>query len=476
MSKSSPKRNLKIVDATSYLPRPVDSSGRPVANDNSLWVLTEDMAAATFAQMNKGVLRYCHSTGAWFQWDGNIWSKDGTNAVLYGVRQLARKLSQEHPPKIQTTVQKTSFVNGVDRFCRADPVFAVTIEVWDTDRFKVGTPAGTVDLRTGLLAPGAQLDCITMTTAVAPIEKAECPLWLRFLNQTTGNDAELIRFLQQWCGYCLTGTTREHALVFVYGGGGNGKSVFLNTVTGIFGDYAKTAAMDTFIASHSDKHPTELAMLRGARLVTAAENEEGRAWAEARIKQLTGGDPISARFMRQDFFTFTPQFKLTIIGNHKPVLHNVDDAARRRFNIIPFLRKPAVPDRELESKLMQEWPAIFRWMIHGCLDWQANGLVQPESIIAATNSYFDEQDLFGQWLVDKCDVDPERPDMWDRSSDLFVSWSAYAAISGEKPGSAKSFADSLRSRGCLSKRTADSRGFTGIRLKMIESRSDRYDA
>ena len=447
-----------------------------MANDNSLWVLTEDMAAATFAQMNKGVLRYCHGTGAWFLWDGNIWSKDATGWVLYGVRQLARKLSRNLQVEIQSKVQKTSFVSGVDRFCRADPIFAVTIDVWDRDPFKFGTPAGTVDLRTGLLAPGVQLDCITKMTAVAPTEDSACPLWLQFLDQTTGNDAELIRFLQQWCGYCLTGVTREHALVFVYGGGGNGKSVFLNTVTGILGDYAKTAAMDTFTASHSDKHPTDLAMLRGARLVTASETEEGRAWAEARIKQLTGGDPISARFMRQDFFTFTPQFKLTIIGNHKPVLHNVDDAARRRFNIIPFLRKPAVPDRELESKLKQEWPAILRWMIDGSLDWQKNGLVQPESIIAATNSYFDEQDLFGQWLADKCDVDPERTDMWDRSADLFASWSAYAAISGEKPGTARSFADSLRSRGCLLKRTADARGFRGIRLKHLESRSDQYDA
>ena len=154
-------------------------------------------------------------------------------------------------------------------------------------------------------------------TAVAPAKTATCPRWLQFLDETTGSDAELVRFLQQWCGYSLTGITREHALVFVFGGGGNGKSVFLNTVTGALADYAVTA-MQTFTASHSDQHPTDLAMLRGARLVTVSETEEGKAWAEARIKQLTGGDPISARFMRQDFFTFTPEFKLTIIGNHKP--------------------------------------------------------------------------------------------------------------------------------------------------------------
>ena len=207
-----------------------------------------------------------------------------------------------------------------------------------------------------MLRQADHADGITKLTAVAPAPTADCPRWLAFLDETTGGDADLIRFLQQWCGYCLTGETREHALVFVHGGGGNGKSVFLNTITRIMHDYATTAAMDTFTASKFDKHPTDLAMLRGARLVTASETEEGRAWAEARVKQMTGGDPITARFMRQDFFTFFPNFKLFIIGNHKPVLQNVDDAAKRRFNIVPFTRKPEKPDRELETKLAGEWP------------------------------------------------------------------------------------------------------------------------
>ena len=133
----------------------------------------------------------------------------------------------------------------------------------------------------------------------------------------------LVNFLQVWCGYALTGVTTEHALAFVHGLGMNGKSVFLNTTTRIFGDYAAVASMDTFVASTNDRHPTDLAMLRGARLVTASETEQNRAWSEIPIKQMTGGDPISARFMRQDFFTYTPQFKITIVGNNKPVLRNV---------------------------------------------------------------------------------------------------------------------------------------------------------
>src|SRR6478735_7420388 len=151
--------------------------------------------------------------------------------------------------------------------------------------------------------------------------------------------------------------------------------------------------MDTFTASKTDKHSTDLAMLHGARLVTASETEEGRAWAEARIKQITGGDRVTARFMRQDNFTYIPQFKLMIIGNHKPVLHSVDEAARRRFHIVPFMIRPDTPDSELQSKLLTEAPAILQWMVDGCIDWQQHGLVQPDSVREATETYFDEQDL-----------------------------------------------------------------------------------
>jgi putative DNA primase/helicase len=360
------------------------------ANDNGSFELSEDGVARSFAIFYSDVLRYCHSTGAWFEWTGSYWRKNEVGLAPHYVRLLARDMSKGN--KKANSVRKKSFAAGVETFARNDPVFARTIEAWDKDPFLLGTPDGVVDLRSGKLRPADPADGITKLTSVAPAAQANCPLWLKFLDESTGGDAELIRLLQQLCGYSLTGDTREHALFFIYGGGGNGKSVFLNTVSHIMLDYATMAAMDTFTASRSDKHPTDLAMLRGARLVTASETEEGKAWAEARIKSLTGGDTISARFMRQDFFSFKPQFKLCIIGNHKPVLQNVDEAARRRFNIVPFTRKPAKPDRELESKLLGEAPAILRWMIDGCLDWQRNGLVRPASVTEATAAYFDEQD------------------------------------------------------------------------------------
>lgn len=432
------------------------------ANDNNSFELSEDGVARTFADIYSGTLRRCHSTGAWFEWSGSHWRRNEVGLAEHYVRLLARDVSKGS--KKANSVRKKSFAAGVETFARNDPAFAVTIEAWDKDPFLLGTPDGTVDLRTGKMRAPDPVDGITKLTSVSPSISADCPLWLKFLDESTGADTELIRLLQQWCGYCLTGDTREHALVFIYGGGGNGKSVFLNTVSHIMCDYATMAAMDTFTASRSDKHPTDLAMLRGARLVTASETEEGKAWAEARIKSLTGGDTISARFMRQDFFSFKPQFKLCIIGNHKPVLQNVDDAARRRFNILPFIRKPAKPDRALEPKLLGEAPAILRWMIDGCLDWQQHGLVRPASVTQATAAYFDEQDTFAQWLADCCRAEPDNVFLFERTPDLFASWKRYAENAGETALGGKAFAERMRKHGFASKKTARDRGFTGIKL------------
>lgn len=429
-------------------------------------LVTEDSAAARFIEQHVDELRFCHSLGRWYLWNGFAWSIDRKGIAFHWARELARELSSSQDPPKRYITSRTSFAKGVEKFAKHDPRVAVTSEDWDCDPLLLGTPGGTVDLRHGELRASKPSEGITKTTSVAPSEN-RCPKWLSFLQEATDGDHDLIRFLQQWCGYCLTGLTREHALVFVYGPGGNGKSVFLNVVTSILKDYATTAAMDTFTASKSDKHPADLAMLRGARLVTASETEEGRAWAEARIKLMTGGDLITARHMRQNFFTFVPQFKLMIVGNHKPILHNIDEAARRRFNIVPFTVTPHMPDKDLSNKLAAESPAILQWMIKGCLDWLANGLIRPASVTAATNSYFSDQDLMAQWLEDCCEVDRTNHRIWDRSSDLFESWTEYVRKAGEPSESKKAFGQSMQRRGFEPCRapSGGARAFRSIRLK-----------
>jgi putative DNA primase/helicase len=425
--------------------------------------VTEDAAALAFTERYRDTLRFDHDVGKWFVWTGTHWQCERTGLAFSWARELARELAKAEPNKVRLISSKTSFAGGVERFARTDRAFAVTSEVWDQNIYLLGTPGGVIDLRTGTLKEPVPEDFITKLTAVAPADSADCPRWLQFLREATNDDQHLINFLQQFAGYMLTGDTKEHSLLFIHGGGGNGKSVYQNTVGGILSDYAKVAAMETFVASSGDKHPTDLAMLHGARLVTASETEEGRAWAESRIKQLTGGDKISARFMRQDFFEFTPQFKLLLIGNHQPTLRNVDDAARRRFNTVPFIHKPPAPDRDLETKLRAEWPGILRWMIDGCLIWQRYGLVRPQVVLDATNEYFTEQDSIRQWIEDRCDTG--KGTLQDTSTNLFRSWTAWATANGEKPGTAKWFAQALARQGFTSFRKNKARGFIGIEAK-----------
>lgn len=443
-------------------------AGDGLANPDG-FAFDEDGVALAFAKRHRDELRFDHHAGRWFRWTGTHWQLDETKLAFAWSRDICRamRIGDAKDPAIRA-LAKAAAAAAVERFAQADQTLAVTSAEWDRDPWLLGTPGGTVDLRTGTLRPAQADDRITKVAAVAPESDfdpdVDCSQWLTFLAEVTSNDAGLIRFLQQWCGYCLTGNIREHALLFIYGPGGNGKSVFLNTLTGILGDYCCTAAPDTFTASKAERHPTDFAMLRGARLVCASETEEGKAWAEVRIKEATGGDPITARFMRQDFFTFRPAFKLTIVGNHKPALNTVDDAMRRRVNVVPFETRPANPDRELEAKLREEWPGILAWMIAGCLDWQAHGLQKPGVVANATNEYFEDQDTFGRWLAEGCEIGRAHVStltaLWD-------SWTRFACSEGESAMKRnKGFTDALRARGFRPIKDTHNirgRGFQGLK-------------
>ena len=407
---------------------------------------SEETLALEWVGNNRSNWRYDHGIQRWFRWDGFRWRQDGTREALQSIREhlaIAARGSAATRGKACTGLAKASVAKGTETFCQIDPRIAVEHDVWDPDVFLLGTPAGVVDLRTGKNTGADRTAMITRATSVEPV--AEPPTrWLQFMQEVTNGDEDLAHFLKLTLGYCLTGSTREHALFFGYGGGKNGKSVLLNTVSRIMGDYSTTAAMDTFTASRADKHPTDLARLDGARLVSASETEEGRAWAEARIKQLTGGDRIAARFMRQDFFEFTPRFKLFIVGNFRPRLHNVDEATRRRFNIIPFLNVPAKPDMDLEEKLANEHPQILNWMIEGAREWFEKGLPRPEAIVNATDRYFEDQDLFGQWVAERCEV---RTGAMGKAGDLYKSYSDFLLENGEEKITQKGLSDILSKRG-----------------------------
>ena len=276
----------------------------------------------------------------------------------------------------------------------------------------------------------------------------------------------MIRFIKQWGGYCLTGDIREHALVFGFGNGKNGKSVWMKGYrhhgrlrhNGGNGDLHRLE-----VRSASDRVGDAA---RGA--AGDGERDRGRPRMGREPDQTDHGRRSHHRAVHAEgFLHLPPNFKLTIIGNHKPLLRNVDEAARRRFNLIPFNRTPANPDPLLGQKLRTEWPGILRWMIEGCLDWQESGLVRPESVIAATESYFDDQDLLSQWLDEECDAEPGNRYKWETTAKLFESWTEFANHAGEYPGSRKTFTTDLARRGFEHFRHghANTRSFKGLRLK-----------
>ena len=233
-------------------------------------------------------------------------------------------------PADEKSMHTAACVAAVEKLARSDQRIAAKMSDWNPDKMLLGAPRHTVDLRDSSLMDPIPTHMINKSTAVDPAESPTCLRWLKFLEEATRGDQEFTDFLQRLCGYALTGLTREQVLCFFYGPGGNGKSVFLNVLKGIAGSYGETAAIQTFMSSPYDPHLTGVAKLDGARVVVASETEEGRKWRTSQIKVLTGGDPVAARFMRQDEFEYLPQFLLMFVGNNAPELGKVDDAIKPR--------------------------------------------------------------------------------------------------------------------------------------------------
>jgi P4 family phage/plasmid primase-like protien len=313
-----------------------DTAAMDAAIQNAPDDFSENALAGRFADVHAENVRYAAKEGRWLEWDGSRWCPDEKLHLMTLARRFCREAARGSglDAKLQNQIQSAKTITSVLHLAKSDPRIVVGMDQFDADSWLLNTPAGTVDLKTGQMREHRREDCMTKITAVSP--GGDCPRWRAFIEQITGGDHGLAAFIQRACGYALTGSTQEQCLFFLFGLGANGKSVSLTTVSGILGDYHRTAPIETFTESHTDRHPTELAGLRSARLVTAIETEEGRRWNETKIKTLTGGDKVAARFMRQDFFEYTPQFKLFIAGNHKPSLRTVDEAIQRRLHLIPF--------------------------------------------------------------------------------------------------------------------------------------------
>lgn len=421
--------------------------------------LSDDDLALAFVRANGVDWRHVISMG-WLHWTGSVWKRDDVNLVRERVRQTCRAAAAGiEAAREARRIASDKTIAAVLRVASSDPMIACHVDALDTHPMLLNTPKGLLDLDTGEVVSHDPNRLITQITG-ASVESG-CPRWMQFLSEITGSDADLQHYLARLAGYCLTGSTREQIFAFLHGSGANGKSVFLQTLAAVMGDYAATATLDTFMASAQTRHLTELAGLRAARLVLVPETEAGRSWAESRIKTITGGESLRANFMRQDHFEYRPQFKLIVAGNHRPELHNVGEAMRRRLHVVPFdvTIAPECRDPRLSEKLLAERDGILGWMIDGCAEWLRLGLAPPKSVAAAAEDYFSSEDMIGQWIDEACETGPE---CRATSAALFQSWSSWAEATGIQAGSQRSLGEALRSRGFRNVRSNRTRGWQGI--------------
>jgi len=449
---------------STYDNQPFGSVGDPRL-DCDLVQFSEDALGVEFINAYGDVVRSIPASGQWRIWDGKRWRPD-QRQTAYG---LARKVVRAEAKTAngdgeRKTLNSRRTYRNVEYLGMVDMRVVTTPEMWDADPWVLNTPTGTVKLKSGNTRAHAREDYLTKITAVGPDPNCPFVVWRRFLDEITVGDAAFQHYLQMVAGYCLTGITNEHALFFAYGHGGNGKGVFTRAITGVMGDYHASAPIETFTSSTLDRHPTELAGLCGARIVTATETEANRPWAESKIKMMTGGDPIAARYMRQDFFSYVPQFKLFLSGNHRPPIRCPDEAIRRRLHLIPFMAEigPDRRDPQLDDKLRKEWPGILNWAIQGCIAWQAEGLAKPHVVIVATEDYLSGQDTIIAWMDD---VGERVTGHFEPIADLWLSFQQWCERSDEQPYTRRTFQDNIERHGLRRKRTNASHGFTGLRLR-----------
>ncbi|NQT12370.1 MAG: DNA primase, partial [Planctomycetes bacterium] len=448
---------------------------KPKVRRETGYKLTDLGNAQRLVEQHGEDLHFCHPWGKWLGWDKKRWAIDQTGEVerraKATIRSMyaeaageadgaTRKLLVSHATRSESAARLAAMV----KLAESEPGIPVLPGELDGDPWAFNCLNGTIDLRTGRLRPHRRED---MITKLAPVEypgegDAECPVWESFLDAIFCGRLPLISFVWRLCGYALTGSVRDHILGILYGRGSNGKSTFVEALLAMLGEDYGLKAPGDFLTIKRDAHPTALADLFGKRLVVSVETEDGRRLAESQVKELTGADTLRARRMREDFWQFQPTHKLLLATNHKPEVRGTDLGIWRRLRLIPFDRTftPDEQDKELAEKLRGELPHILRWCVQGCLDWQQRGLGEPEEVAEATASYRDEQDVVGQFIVERCVVDQEAR---VRAGDLYAAYEKHAEAAREFVLSQRKFGDRMTERGYERKRSGGL-WYTGIGL------------
>jgi putative DNA primase/helicase len=368
--------------------------------------------------------------------------------------------------------EMVSHLSAVAKVARTD--VAIAHEALDADPWLLNTQNGIVDLRNDAQRPHEREARMTKIAGTEMGNRYGCPTWVAFLTRIMGGDTEMVSFIQRVVGYCLTGSTREQCLFILYGNGSNGKSTFLDTLRAVMGDYAMHARAETFVRNSKGGIPNDIAALRGARLVTASEPDQGEQLDEGLVKEMTGDAAMTARFMRSEFFTFTPNFKVLLATNHRPIIRGTDNGIWRRIRLVPFTETIAdhEKDRDLGAKLAAEAPGILAWGVQGCIEWQRIGLAPPAAVLDATQKYRDDMDLLSEFLSEKCYFTGSVG-----NTALYQAFSAWSVANGERPRSHKWLTRNLEDRGYTKDPSrTNGRGWIGLSLRDEVSAPSRGDS
>lgn len=415
------------------------------------------------------VIRYVSGSDHWYIWDGKRWHIDSKKQIERIANKVLRELEKsddEMESKWARSCGKRNIrMNSIKDLM---PLVPAEREEFDRHKFLFNVENGIINLRNAKLQQHDREFKLSKITNVIFDEKAECPTWINFLNQIFKNDAELIDYMQRLVGYSLTGDISEQGMYFLVGGGSNGKSTFINVIKNLMGDYGAQTNSNTFIKKKSDGANNDIARLANARFVSAVESEEGEKLQESLVKTITGGEPILARFLRQEFFEFIPEFKVFFTTNHKPIIGGVDEGIWRRVKIIPFTLnlKPHERDKKLEEKLSLEMSGILNWALEGCIKWQQSGIKEPKVVMDATGNYKAEMDILAPFLDEMCYTDePKNEAIRIEAKELYNIYDRWCSQSGERQIGNRSFYRMLETKGFGKTKGAGNKTFlTGITL------------